>query len=527
MFYFYNTIIAVFILTLVLNYLSFYSKKSAIQTVNDMGIGYNLGNTFNNFVSLKNNYTQDYQIKIWGTHLPTKKIISKIKKYGFKTIRFQISYSNSTDELGKVSSEWISGIKEIIKWIINTNMYCILSIYFDSKYWRKKNIREKYINFWKQISKEFINFDNLLIIEFMTDFDYEYLYEDNNPNDDYYDDYNNYHMNFLNSTQIFVNIMRNSGGFNAERLLIIPGLTTEVEISLYSFFYELELPIDPANKLAVSLNYYFPSENYQNFEAVPFDWYNKYGNIYETNAIINWGSDINYKEMMKNIDFLRKNYIDNEIPVIIGQVGIITEKDYNINSLREFLYVIFSISSEIEGLMSCLWDISEKIENSVYYYNKEEKIWTDELIRDNIIKISKGDYVHPLKYYYDTNIETQNIPVYGILDIDIGTKKVSKIIINAKIMCDFHMECEFVIITADKNGDWYDIIIEDHGKKQYDGTSIFTVDVSNKDCNDHIETIIYYGNNEIIINNITVEYKEYYSFFDYNSYKSAVFNELN
>ena len=36
-----------FIFLLTLNYMSFLTKKTAIQLVNEMGIGYNLGNTYN------------------------------------------------------------------------------------------------------------------------------------------------------------------------------------------------------------------------------------------------------------------------------------------------------------------------------------------------------------------------------------------------------------------------------------------------------------------------------------------------
>ena len=36
----------VFIISLILNYLEFHKKKNAMEIVNDMGIGWNLGNTF-------------------------------------------------------------------------------------------------------------------------------------------------------------------------------------------------------------------------------------------------------------------------------------------------------------------------------------------------------------------------------------------------------------------------------------------------------------------------------------------------
>ena len=522
-----NLLMLIFLIILYFNYQSLLSKKTAIQIINDMGIGYNLGKTFNNFTTQENDNIQYYQIKMWGTELPKRKTINKIKKFGFKTIRFQVIYINSMDKSGKVSSEWISGIKKVIDMVINSNMYCILSIYYEGEYWKRKKIREKYINFWIQVANEFIDYDEHLIFEFMTEFDYEFLYTFNeNINEDYYDDYESYHINFLNLTQAFIYTIRNSGGFNTERLLVIPGLTTEIEISLYSFFYDPEIPIDPANKIAVSLNYFFPSEIYQRL-VTPMNWYDKYGLYYMTDPIINWGTDNDYKEIMKTFNFLKKNYIDNGVPVIIGQVGIITEKEINLNLFREFLYVIFSISAEINGLMSCLWDISEKIENGTHYYNKEKNIWNDEQIRDNIIKISKGKYVNLYEYYYKTNIESENIFKHGILNIEIGTKKVSKVIINARQVGKLHENFEIGIISCDRNGIYFDLLIKENGKKQYDGTTIFTIDVSNLDCNNYIETIIYWGYENINLNNLTIIFEEKFLYFDYKSYKSAVIKDLN
>ena len=98
-----------FIFSYILNYLYFNSKKTAIEIVNDMGLGYNLGNvlTFNccsNFEKLK---IENEQIKNYRTIFPTRHNINKIKKYGFKTIRFQVIYINITNNNDKLISEWI------------------------------------------------------------------------------------------------------------------------------------------------------------------------------------------------------------------------------------------------------------------------------------------------------------------------------------------------------------------------------------------------------------------------------------
>jgi len=518
-----------FLFCLVLNYISLISKKSAMETVNDMGLGYNLGKTYDQFINFKDEEIENNQIKIWGTILPTKKMISKIKKNGFKTIRFQVISNNAIDDSGKINIEWISGIREIVEWALNYNMYFILSVNFEGNYFLVKSNKDKYINFWTQIANEFVDINEYLILESKNIIDYEYLYEysQDNKNDDYYDEYEKIHNNLLNCNQGFVDAIRNSGGSNSDRLLILSGLVTEMEITYYGYFFEIELPIDPSNKIAVSVNYLFPSENYLNFDLEPMLWYNKYGMMYSTNPVQGWGSELDYRQLMKVFDFLKKYYLDKEIPVIFGEVGIIlNENDNNINKMEEFLYVIFSISSEYNGIMSCLWDISEIIERNINYYNKKNNLWRDEKIRDNFIKISKGKYVHSSEYYYMTNYESENIPIYNILDMDIGTRKITKIILNATISCELRIDCNFAIITSDKEGNWYDIEIKGNGKKQYDGTRIFSIDVSNLDCNDHVEAIVSGIDDPIILNNLTVEFEEKFLYFDYKSYRTAVLDEI-
>ena len=522
-----NILIIILALLLILNYFSLHSKKSAIKIVNDMGIGYNLGKTFNIFDISENN-AENYQIKMWGTILPTKKMINKIKKYGFKTIRFEVISTNSIDDSGKINSEWISRIKEVINWIINSNMYCILSIYFEGKYWQRKNIINKYMNFWKQIGKELINFDEHLILESMNEYNYKFLYDYSvDHKEDIYYDYEHYHMNLLNCTQAFIYIIRNSGGFNAERLLVIPGILTEIELNTYKHYFDPEMPIDPSNKLAVSLNYYFPSQLYQNFYLNLMEWYNKNGMYYPTEIITNWGSNKDYKEIMKYFDFLKEFFINNGIPVIIGQVGILTDKENNINSFKEFLYVIFSISIETNGIMSCLWDISEKIERDICYYNKEKNVWIDEQIKEIFIKISKRKNVHISEYYYNTKFETESNDNYNYLEIGIGTRKVTTIIINAKTRGKLHIDYEFFARSSNKNGEWINILIEDKGKRQYDGTTIYTIDVSDKELNNRIEVLIYWGVENFLLNNITAEFEEEFFYFDYKSYKSNVLEDIN
>jgi len=55
----------------------------------------------------------------------------KLKRYGFKTIRFPVTWMHFMDESGKVDSKWMSRVKQIVDWIINYNMHCILNVHHD------------------------------------------------------------------------------------------------------------------------------------------------------------------------------------------------------------------------------------------------------------------------------------------------------------------------------------------------------------------------------------------------------------
>ena len=125
-------LILLFIFSLLLNYQTYLNERTAMDIVNEMGLGYNLGNSFDSYnSSIQINNTEE-QITLMGNPIPTKKLISNIKKYGFKTIRFPVTWINFIDDFGNVKTEWMQQVKEVVKWIVGKNIYCILNLYHDS-----------------------------------------------------------------------------------------------------------------------------------------------------------------------------------------------------------------------------------------------------------------------------------------------------------------------------------------------------------------------------------------------------------
>ena len=73
--------------------------------------------------------------------------------------------------------------------------------------------------------------------------------------------------------------------------------------------------------------------------------------------------------------------------IIIVEVNILTEQKKDPDSIRKFLFSHFSMSSSYDGIMSCLWDTSNKKIGDMNHYDRENDKWYDEKIR--IFKINR------------------------------------------------------------------------------------------------------------------------------------------
>ncbi len=516
-------LIFIFVFSLLLNYLSFNYKWNAIQLVNDMGIGYNLGNTYNCCNIIEEKYSENEEIKILGVTLPTKNILKEIKKNGFKTIRFQVIYNNYIYNNGKIHSEWIDKIKELINLVYKSNMYLILSIEHTRQFWNseKRNSKDKYINFWTKIASELNNYDEHLIFE--STYEIGYLaFLDKNYN--YFED-KDYYL-----SQDFINIIRHSGGSNIKRLLIIPMISSEYELSYFDFdHFEYKIPKDPYNKLAISLHYYFPFEIYNGLNLLEeVNLFNRLGYTDALSPYTEWGLYNNYKNVINSFDILKKKFIDKGFPVIFGEVGILNDYIKKNNSIEQFLYTLFSMSNDYKGILPCLWDIPFiSSNNNNFYFNKESNEWSDDKYIKIFNTISKGKYIKTINFYYKTDFETDDFSIFGIYYINIGTQKIVKVMVNVRFIIHIDDGYVLTVYSSFKNNSSIDFDLEaKDGIRQYDGTSIFIFDVTGLELYHYVQVLAWYEKEYMIINNITVQYEEEYLYFDHLSYKSAILNDI-
>ena len=496
-----------------LNYAYLNRKKTAIEIVNEMGMGYNLGNSFDCFTNEKINTINDL-ITSKGNPIPTKKSIASIKKYGFKTIRFPITWLNFMDEKGIINSEWMSRIKEIVNWIIEEKMFCIINVYNDGYIgnwlYDGLKVKDKYINLWAQIANEFKDYDEYLIFESMDN-----LQIFNKGSFDY--------LSLNKLIQGFIDTIRKSGGKNEERLLLISGAMNDLDLSYSSDYI---MPVDPNNNFALSIHYYSPFDfTYTyNYEMI---WYDENGIEYYYSSPKKWGSNVEYSDLILNFEIMKKYFVDKGIPVILAEVVVLTEEKKEIESIREYIYSIFSISADYNGIMACLWDTSSKVEGNMNYYDRDINKWYDEKIKDNFKIISKGKNIKPKDYLVTTNIISDDyFNDNGFISIKIGKKKPMKIIFNINIYSSDNSDSIFDIISYNSQKDIFIFSINGkYRKKEYDGTYTFTVVVNDKDLNEYIEIDRASGEAKSVnFNYLTVEFQENFLSIDSKSYKLAISN---
>ena len=278
-----------------------------------------------------------------------------------------------------------------------------------------------------------------------------------------------------------------------------------------------KFPIDKSNKLAVSIHYFVPTEFTLGTYFDPYYWTDSEGIEYSYGPTLIWGNSMDFKQILEDFELMKSSFVDKGIPVIINEVGVLTEEKKEIESIREYLYMLFSLSSDYNGIMCCLWDTSNKIFGNMNFYDRTNDIWYDEKIKKNFLQISKGKYIKPKDYIIKTNFESIDVSdIFNYLAIYFDKKKVLKIFINASLTGALFVDFELKIETCTKDFEFSEIGYgKENIKKQYDGTFNIIIDVSKIDCNYLVEATVTKGMKYITLNNLTLEFEESFLSFDY------------
>ena len=293
-----------------------YVEESAAQAVKNMGIGTNFGNCTDvvaMWMNMNSNSVSDFE-KAWGQEPTTKPMVDFLKQNGFNSVRIPVTWFQHMKADGTVDEAWMNRIQEIVDYVIDNGMYCILNVHHDTgadsddvKHWIKadeanyKENKEKFEYLWTQIATRFKSYDQHLLFEGYN----EMLDADNTwnapRNASSYKGLNGY-------AQSFVNAVRATGGNNETRNLII---NTYAAANGDDVLNNLAIPTDKVDgHIAVEVHTYSP-----------WDWFAKG----------KWDASCS-KEIADMFTRLNNKFISKGIPCIIGEYGTHGSKSVSKNS---------------------------------------------------------------------------------------------------------------------------------------------------------------------------------------------------
>lgn len=337
-------------------------NMSTMEVVQELGLGINLGNTFESCGEWINHSKVSNYETAWGSPIITKQIIQGYADVGFGVLRIPVAWSNMMTDNYEINTDYIKRVKEVVDWTLESGMYSIVNIHYDGGWFAGFATNEdesmyKYERIWTQLSEAFKDYSDHLILESLNEEGgWDSIWNRWSGEGDKEKSYNL--LNQMN--QKFVDIIRQSGGNNTKRHLLIAGYNTDIELTCDEAF---KMPIDPENRLAVSVHYYHPAD----FTILEEDaeW---------AKMRTEWGSDDDMAVLEKYMTMLKETFVDNGIPVIIGEYGM-TTKNRTPEMIRNYLTSV-SRAGYIRGMCPVLWDIT-----NVFYNRREAKFIDPELLR--------------------------------------------------------------------------------------------------------------------------------------------------
>lgn len=330
---------------------------SSMELVKDMGLGWNLGDTLDvcqadrdgdGVVNEHVGEGEKVDETLWGNPFATRELFTALKEDGISSVRIPVTWRDHIDDKGNIDKDWLDRVQEVVDYAYSQDMYVILNVHHDGggdpKFgaWiiegaknNKDATLEKYKNLWMQIAERFENYGDKLVFESMNEVGFDGLSDDQS-------------FGLLNEfNQEFVDLIRKSGGNNGKRHLLIAGYWTDIERSCKPLF---KMPSDPENRCILSVHYYTPWE------------------FCTTNIHNTWGTDAEVKQMENLYGKLKTTFIDNSVPVIVGEYAA---SGNDKASCVLFIEKMTGLCKEY-GIAPFYWDNGGQVNRNTYEWRTPE-----------------------------------------------------------------------------------------------------------------------------------------------------------
>ena len=368
--------------------------------VADMGMGWNLGNTFDAIDCSDLSDELDYE----GAWLPgntktTKEMINLVKEQGFRTVRIPVSWHNhvdiTTDEDGKkvytIREAWMKRVKEVVDYCYDEGFYVVINIHHDDNKDRRfiyptAECQEQSIDYitqiWTQVATEFAEYDLHLIFEVVNEVRLSGTDDEWTPD-----------TLASQEAQRIINIYSQAGvdairavdsGYNASRFIMCTGYAG----NLYSYKNQVP-PTDKGgypNRIMVSTHPYSPY-----FFCMDVSENGK--SVYDEQV---------QRDVREVFRVINQQWTSKDVPVVISEWGTILKAD-NEESRREHAsyYVNQAVTAckdstgETVQIPCILWDngsIADVTKGETFgYLDRQNVTWFDQGYVDAIIDACDTD----------------------------------------------------------------------------------------------------------------------------------------
>ncbi|MEV7231260.1 cellulase family glycosylhydrolase [Polymorphospora sp. NPDC051019] len=254
--------------------------------------GWNLGNSFD--------ATGDGETS-WGNPRVTAQLLDNIKAQGFKSIRIPVTWGQHHGAAPNytINSTYLNRVKEVVDWALADDFYVMINIHHDSWQWianmpsNRTTVLARYNAIWTQVASTFRNSSPKLVFESVNEPQFTGSSGDAQ---------NATLLHELNTS--FHSIVRQSGGNNATRLLVLPTLHTSSDQPRIDELVATFDALDDPNLIAT---YHF-------YGYWPFSVNVAGGTRFDATV---------QKDLTDAFDRIHTAFTARGIPVILGEYGLL------------------------------------------------------------------------------------------------------------------------------------------------------------------------------------------------------------
>lgn len=312
-------------------------KTASLRYVEDMGDGWNLGNSFDSF-----DKEEDKEERSWGNPKVTKELIKAVKHKGYSSIRLPLTLHmriGTRDTNFQIDQAFLDRYEEVLKWSIDEGLLVMINIHHDSVTWLKEwNGMEdaeeyaKFVRIWEQLAERFKPYGRQVMFESV-----------NEPQFNVDEESSIRYLKLLNDA--FYHIVRNSGGNNSTRMLVLPTLLTNDSQDKLDALYDQISGFNDENLIA-TVHYYSVWIYSANLGKTRFDQQL-------------WKDTTPRSSLVEVFDRVADTFIKRGIGVVIGEYGLLGyDKSESANQFGETLKYIEFINyyAKEKGMCLMLWD---------------------------------------------------------------------------------------------------------------------------------------------------------------------------